>query len=331
MPRRLLCASVSSPIGVWSNGSVSPSRAMASSSSMAPYLCPARAPGSRCGARVIDSMPPATTMSNSPARMSWAASAMASRPDRHTLLIVIAGTVIGIPAATAAWRAGICPAPACRTWPMITYWTSRPATPERSSAALITMPPRSVAARSLTEPSRRPMGVLAPPVITASGMFPPLLPARERPGPREAAVLHQIDHVGIACYDLEAAIARYESVFDLIVASRELHEDQGVQEAMLRVGEGPGGASWIQLLEPTGPDTPVGKFLARRGEGIHHIGYRVTDITAALEAIGARGVRLLDRRPRHGSMGASIAFLHPADMGRVLTELVQPPGPERAH
>ena len=69
----------------------------------------------------------------------------------------------------------------------------------------------------------------------------------------------------------------------------------------------------------------------RRGEGIHHIGYRVTDITAALEAIGARGVRLLDRRPRHGSMGASIAFLHPADMGRVLTELVQPPGPERAH
>ena len=149
---------------------------------------------------------------------------------------------------------------------------------------------------------------------------------RERPDPREAAVLHQIDHVGIACYDLEAAIARYESVFDLTVASRELHEDQGVREAMLRVGEGPGGASWIQLLEPTGPDTPVGTFLARRGEGIHHIGYRVTDITAALEAIGARGVRLLDQRPRHGSMGASIAFLHPADMGRVLTELVQPPG-----
>ncbi len=145
------------------------------------------------------------------------------------------------------------------------------------------------------------------------------------PGTREVAVLHQIDHVGIACYDLEAAIARYESVFDLTVASRELHEDQGVREAMLRVGVGPGGASWIQLLEPTGPDTPVGKFLARRGEGIHHIGYRVTDITAALEAIGARGVRLLDQRPRHGSMGASIAFLHPADMGRVLTELVQPP------
>jgi methylmalonyl-CoA/ethylmalonyl-CoA epimerase len=144
-----------------------------------------------------------------------------------------------------------------------------------------------------------------------------------RPG--RPAVLDRIDHVGIACHDLATAIARYEAVFGLTVASREVHEDQGVREAMLRVGEGPGGPSWIQLLEPTGPDTPVGKFLARRGEGIHHIGYRVTNITAALEAIGARGVRLLDQRPRHGSMGASIAFLHPADMGRVLTELVQPP------
>jgi methylmalonyl-CoA/ethylmalonyl-CoA epimerase len=92
---------------------------------------------------------------------------------------------------------------------------------------------------------------------------------------------------------------------------------------MLRVSSGPVGASWIQLLEPLGPDTPVGKFLARRGEGIHHIGYGVRDITAALDAIGARGVRLIDQRPRHGSMGASIAFLHPADVGGVLTELVQ--------
>ena len=137
-------------------------------------------------------------------------------------------------------------------------------------------------------------------------------------------MLDRIDHVGIACHDLAVAIAFYESVFEVTVASRETHEDQGVHEAMLRLGEGPG-PSWIQLLEPTGPDTPVGKFLARRGPGIHHIGYRVTNITAALEAIGARGVRLLDQRPRHGSMGASIAFLHPADVGGVLTELVQPP------
>jgi methylmalonyl-CoA/ethylmalonyl-CoA epimerase len=79
----------------------------------------------------------------------------------------------------------------------------------------------------------------------------------------------------------------------------------------------------VQLLEPLGPDTPVGKFLARRGEGIHHVGYGVDDIGQVMAAIGALGVRLLDQRPRHGSMGASIAFLHPADLGGVLTELVQ--------
>ena len=138
-------------------------------------------------------------------------------------------------------------------------------------------------------------------------------------------MLDRIDHVGIACHNLADKIAFYETVFELSVVSREIHEDQGVREAMLRVSSGPVGASWIQLLEPLGPDTPVGKFLARRGEGIHHIGYGVRDITAALDAIGARGVRLIDQRPRHGSMGASIAFLHPADVGGVLTELVQAP------
>ena len=96
---------------------------------------------------------------------------------------------------------------------------------------------------------------------------------------------------------------------------------------MLRVADAPAGTSYVQLLEPLGPDTPVGRFLARRGEGVHHIGYGVTDITAALASIGATGVRLIDARPRHGSMGASIAFLHPADVGGVLTELVQAPGP----
>jgi methylmalonyl-CoA/ethylmalonyl-CoA epimerase len=89
------------------------------------------------------------------------------------------------------------------------------------------------------------------------------------------------------------------------------------------VAGSPGGASYVQLLEPLGADTPVGKFIARRGEGVHHIGYGVADIEQALAAIGATGVRLLDSRPRHGSMGASIAFLHPADVGGVLTELVQ--------
>jgi methylmalonyl-CoA/ethylmalonyl-CoA epimerase len=140
-------------------------------------------------------------------------------------------------------------------------------------------------------------------------------------------VLTRIDHVGIACRDLEQAIAFYESTFGLEVVSRERGEDQGVNEAMLRVADAPTGTSYVQLLEPLGPDTPVGRFLARRGEGVHHIGYGVADITTALAEIGATGVRLIDARPRHGSMGASIAFLHPKDVGGVLTELVQAAGP----
>jgi methylmalonyl-CoA/ethylmalonyl-CoA epimerase len=136
-------------------------------------------------------------------------------------------------------------------------------------------------------------------------------------------MLTRIDHVGIACRDLESKIALYESTFGLTVVSREINEGQGVKEAMLQVADGPAGASYVQLLEPLTPDSPVGRFLERRGEGIHHVGYGVADITAALESIGATGVRLLDSRPRHGSMGASIAFLHPADLGGVLTELVQ--------
>jgi methylmalonyl-CoA/ethylmalonyl-CoA epimerase len=179
-------------------------------------------------------------------------------------------------------------------------------------------------------------------------------------------MLTGIDHIGIACRDLEEKAAFYCSTFGLTVVSREINEEQGVREAMLRVAAaepeaggyppeppdlrsavglagGPGtagsagfpvgdrriapaAASYIQLLEPTRPDSPVGKFLARRGEGLHHVGYGVTDIRAALAAIGATGIRLIDERPRHGSMGASIAFLHPADVGGVLTELVQPAG-----
>jgi methylmalonyl-CoA/ethylmalonyl-CoA epimerase len=133
-------------------------------------------------------------------------------------------------------------------------------------------------------------------------------------------LLTRIDHVGIACRDLDQAIGVYRRAFGLEVVSLEVNESQGVREAMLAVGNG---GSYVQLLEPLAPDTPVGKFLARRGEGIHHIGYGVADIGEALSAVGASGVRLIDERPRHGSMGASIAFLHPADLGGVLTELVQ--------
>jgi methylmalonyl-CoA/ethylmalonyl-CoA epimerase len=142
-------------------------------------------------------------------------------------------------------------------------------------------------------------------------------------------LLSRIDHVGIACRDLDAAIGRYQATFGLEVASLEINEEQGVREAMLAVA-GAGGAlrpGYVQLLEPLEQDTPVGRFLARRGEGLHHIGYGVEDIGQALAAIAGRGVRLLDQRPRHGSMGASIAFLHPADLGGVLTELVQAASP----
>lgn len=138
-------------------------------------------------------------------------------------------------------------------------------------------------------------------------------------------MLTRIDHVGIACHDLDAKIGFYESAFGLTVASIEVNRSQGVREAMLHVADGPAGASYVQLLEPTAADTPVGRFLARHGEGLHHVGYGVADIAKALAEIGGRGIRLIDQRPRHGSMGASIAFLHPAAVGGVLTELVQAP------
>jgi methylmalonyl-CoA/ethylmalonyl-CoA epimerase len=138
-------------------------------------------------------------------------------------------------------------------------------------------------------------------------------------------VLTRIDHVGIACRSLADKIAFYTSTFGLILVNQERNEEQGVSEAMLRVADGPAGASYIQLLEPLGPDTPVGRFLERRGEGIHHVGYGVADIAAALESVGGAGIRLVDARPRHGSMGASVAFVHPADAGGVLIELVQAP------
>jgi methylmalonyl-CoA/ethylmalonyl-CoA epimerase len=136
-------------------------------------------------------------------------------------------------------------------------------------------------------------------------------------------LLSRIDHVGIACRDLARTVAFYESAFGLVLSHQERNEEQGVAEAIMQVSGAAAGAAYVQLLEPLGPDTPVGRFLGRRGEGIHHIGYGVADITAALASIGGTGVRLLDARPRHGSMGASIAFLHPADTGGVLTELVQ--------
>ncbi|MEU0564370.1 methylmalonyl-CoA epimerase [Nonomuraea sp. NPDC005983] len=133
----------------------------------------------------------------------------------------------------------------------------------------------------------------------------------------------RIDHIGIACRDLEEKIALFSGLFELTVVAREVNEEQGVKEAMLHIADGEGGGSYIQLLEPLSEDSPVGKFLAKRGEGVHHVAFGVPDVTEAMEQIGAKGVRLLDARPRHGSMGSSIAFLHPKDTGGMLTELVQ--------
>ncbi|MDQ1710187.1 MAG: methylmalonyl-CoA/ethylmalonyl-CoA epimerase [Frankiaceae bacterium] len=128
----------------------------------------------------------------------------------------------------------------------------------------------------------------------------------------------RIDHVGIACHDLDERVAFYQATFGLTVVHTEVNEAQGVREAMLGVG-----GSYVQLLEPTRDDSPVARFLARHGEGVHHIGYGVDDVSAALADLSGQGIRLVDERPRHGSMGASIAFVHPKSVGGVLTELVQ--------
>ena len=145
-------------------------------------------------------------------------------------------------------------------------------------------------------------------------------------------LLTRIDHVGIACRDLDKTIGLYQATFGLEVVSLEVNDEQGVREAMMQIGQGPAGVGelgvgYVQLLEPLAPDTPVGRFLARRGEGLHHVGYGVSDVRRALAAVAGTGIRLIDERPRHGSMGASIAFLHPADLSGVLTELVQAADP----
>jgi len=128
----------------------------------------------------------------------------------------------------------------------------------------------------------------------------------------------RVDHVGIAVRDLDVAIAFYERAFGVTLAHRETVEEQGVEEAMFRVGE-----SWIQLLRPLGPDTPVGKYIEKRGEGVHHVGYGVPDLKATLEHLRSEGMQLIDAEPRAGSRGTMVAFVHPKSVGGVLVELVQ--------
>lgn len=131
-------------------------------------------------------------------------------------------------------------------------------------------------------------------------------------------MMFEIDHVGIAVDDLESAVDHYRRAFGIEPTHRERVEDQGVDEVLFAVGP-----SDIQLLGALGPETPVGRFLARRGPGVHHVAYRVDDVASALERLRREGVRLIDDSPRPGSRGTSIAFVHPSDMGGVLVELVQ--------
>ncbi len=133
-------------------------------------------------------------------------------------------------------------------------------------------------------------------------------------------LLTEIDHVAIAVYDLEAAVAWYAEVFGATVEHRELVESDGVEEALLRVAE-----SYVQLLTPTREDSPVAAYLAKRGEGLHHVGYRVTDCAAALEAVKASGGRVIDQAPRPGSRGTIVAFVHPKTSFGTLIELVEDP------
>ena len=134
-------------------------------------------------------------------------------------------------------------------------------------------------------------------------------------------MLGRIDHIGVAVEDLDAAIALYEGSFEMALAHRERVEEQGVEAVLLDVGEG-----HVELLAPLGPETPVGKYMARNGPGLHHVAYAVDDIDSVLERLAAAGVELIDSKPRVGIRQSRVAFLHPRSTGGVLTEIVEPAG-----
>ena len=129
-----------------------------------------------------------------------------------------------------------------------------------------------------------------------------------------------IDHIGVAVEDLDESIALYSERLGMAVQHRETVEEQGVEAVLLGVGE-----SHVELLRPLGPDTAVGKFLARSGPGLHHVAYGTDDIESAIESARSAGLRLIDEQPRVGIRGSRVAFLHPKSTGGVLTELVEAP------
>jgi methylmalonyl-CoA/ethylmalonyl-CoA epimerase len=132
-------------------------------------------------------------------------------------------------------------------------------------------------------------------------------------------VFGRIDHIGVAVADLDAALALHERTYGMPVVHRETVPEQGVEAVLLDVGE-----NHVELLRPLTADTPVGRFLERRGPGLHHVAYQVADIEGTLARLRAAGVRLIDETPRAGIRGTRVAFLHPSATGAVLTELVEP-------
>ncbi len=132
-------------------------------------------------------------------------------------------------------------------------------------------------------------------------------------------MLTTIDHIGVAVEDLDGALALYRDSLGMPLVHRETVEEQGVEAALLDIGDG-----HVELLQPLGPETAVGKFLAKRGPGLHHVAYRVEDVEQALSALSGAGMRLIDEHPRNGIRGSRVAFVHPASTDGVLTEIVQP-------
>jgi methylmalonyl-CoA/ethylmalonyl-CoA epimerase len=134
-----------------------------------------------------------------------------------------------------------------------------------------------------------------------------------------ARMFARVDHIGVAVEDLDAAIALHERDYGMELVHREVIDEQGVEAVLLDVGE-----NHVELLRPLGEDTPVGRFLASRGPGLHHVAYQVSDVDSTLAQLRERGLRLIDETPRTGIRGSRVAFLHPAASGGVLTEIVQP-------
>jgi methylmalonyl-CoA epimerase len=132
-------------------------------------------------------------------------------------------------------------------------------------------------------------------------------------------MLSAIDHVGVAVSDIDAALSLYRDTLGMSLVHRETVTEQGVDAALLDIG-----GSHVELLAPLAPDTPVGRFLERKGAGLHHVAYRVASVEEALSACAAAGLPLIDQTPRPGIRGSRVAFLHPTGTGGVLTEIVQP-------